>query len=232
MSGAADDLRAGRIVGLTLLVEMVLAPIYNFRLLDPVFAAPGFLANAALHADGMALGVVLMLVTALAGVASGVVAWAPFRRTAPTLALGYLAICIVCAVLLIVEGQHLLTLRSMSEAYTAAGGATGANVAVFEAMRTTVGQSRNWAHYTGLILSGVSVVLFYLTLYRTALVPRAFGALGMLAGALQLVSVTRPLWGITVDFLLLAPLGLVHLTLALWLLVRGFRAPAVAPASA
>ena len=219
MSDTASDRLAGRLVGLTLVVQMVLSPIYNFKLLDPVFAAPGFLANAAPHGAEMALGVALMIVTAIAGVAGAVFAWPTFRRSAPTLALLFLAISVVCAVLLIVEGQQLLTMRSLSEAFVVA---QGANAALFETLRKTVGNARNWAHYTGLILSGVSVMLFYATLFRTRLVPRLFGAAGMLAGVLQLVSVTRPLWEIDVNFMMLAPLGLVHMTLALWLLVRGF----------
>ena len=229
MTPAMEDRATGRVVGALMVTEMVLAPIYNFKLLDPVFASPGFLANAAPHGAGMALGVALMLVSALLGIAGAIVAWPAFRRGAPALALWFLVLNVICAVLLVVEGQQLLTMRSLSEAFVAA---QGANTALFEVLRKTVGNARNWAHYTQLIMSGVSVMIFYATLARTALVPRAFGLAGMAAVVLQLVTVTRPLWEIEVNFMLLAPLGLVHLATALWLLARGFRAAADVPAPA
>jgi len=44
---------------------------------------------------------------------------------------------------------------------------------------------------------------------------------------LQLVAVARPFFGDDVLFPLLAPLGVTQLILALWLIVKGFRDPAL-----
>ncbi|MNC95996.1 hypothetical protein D3C83_132510 [compost metagenome] len=48
----------------------------------------------------------------------------------------------------------------------------------------------------------------------------------MAAALSQLTGVSLPLFGSPINFSLLAPLGLAHLALALWLLVKGFRNPA------
>jgi hypothetical protein len=37
--------RTGRKIGALLLAQMIVAPIMNFVLLEPVFSAPGFLAG-------------------------------------------------------------------------------------------------------------------------------------------------------------------------------------------
>jgi hypothetical protein len=44
---------------------------------------------------------------------------------------------------------------------------------------------------------------------------------GMIAAVLQMTSVGMPLFGHPVVFPMLAPLGLVHLALALWLIFKG-----------
>ena len=48
--------RTGRTIGVLLLVQLAFAPIANFVLLKPVFAAPGFLENAAAHSLQVSLG--------------------------------------------------------------------------------------------------------------------------------------------------------------------------------
>ena len=47
-------------------------------------------------------------------------------------------------------------------------------------------------------------------------------AFGLLAVALQIVTISRPFFGAPVVFFLLAPLGLASLSVALWLLIKDF----------
>ena len=49
-------------------------------------------------------------------------------------------------------------------------------------------------------------------------------AFGIVAALLQITAVTMPLLGYRVMLLLMAPLGLSHLALALWLVTKGFEA--------
>jgi hypothetical protein len=52
-------------------------------------------------------------------------------------------------------------------------------------------------------------------------VPRVLGVAGLLAAAMQIAGVAMPLFGRDVIFLLLAPMGLVQLALAVWLIAKG-----------
>ncbi len=220
MSEAEADIRRGRIFGALLLVQLIAAPIYNFVLLDPVFAKPGWVVNAALNASGMQWGVLLMLVGTLIDLAAVVVAWPTFRRYAPGLAMAYALLTPVSMVLTAVEGQRLLDMLSLSQQVALPHGATGD---VLAALSGVVGAARNWAHYMGLITGGVGLTLLYALLWRTALVPRALAILGVVAALLLVVGVTRTLFGIPMNFALLGPVGLIQIALVLWLLVRGFR---------
>ena len=220
MSEAGADVRRGRWFGALLLVQLIAAPVYNFVLLDPVFAKPGWLVNAAPNATGMRWGVVLMLIGAFVDLAATVVAWPTFRRYAPGLALAFVLIAPVSMVLTAVEAQGLLNMLSLSQQATAAHGANGE---LFETLRGVVGSARNWAHYMGLIVGGVGLVVLYGVLWRAALVPRVLAVAGVGAALLLIVAVTRPLFGIPMNFALMGPIGIMQLSLTLWLLARGFR---------
>jgi hypothetical protein len=65
--------------------------------------------------------------------------------------------------------------------------------------------------------------VLYAVLYRFALVPHALAAFGVAAVMLQLTAVAMPLFGHSIVFVMLAPLGVSQLALALWLITKGFR---------
>jgi hypothetical protein len=80
-------------------------------------------------------------------------------------------------------------------------------------------------HYTHLLVVVSWMFVLCGLLYRFRLVPRALAAVGMVAGLLQLSGITLPQFvGYSVRFpeLFGVPLGLSYLTLALWLMTKGF----------
>jgi hypothetical protein len=188
---------AGRIAGALLIAQGIGGFVVNFVLLQPAIDAPGFLVNAAPHA--LRVGA-----AALLGILTGALA---------------LAIAItVLPVLPAVESGTMMSLMSLSKAYVD----SGADAASFDGLRRIVAASRNWAHYTNLAIGGLTLSIFYIALFRFALIPRALAAFGLLAVALQIVTISRPFFGAPVVFFLLAPLGLANLSVALWLLIKDF----------
>jgi hypothetical protein len=134
------------------------------------------------------------------------------------MAVSFIALGSVALALAAVESGTMMSLLSLSKAYVE----SGADAASFEGLRRIVAASRNWAHYTHLAIGGFTLSIFYLALLRFALIPRALAAFGLLAVALQIVTISRPFFGAAVVFFLLAPLGLANLGVALWLLIRDF----------
>jgi len=57
--------------------------------------------------------------------------------------------------------------------------------------------------------------------FRFALVPRALAAFGLGAVVLQIIAVAMPLFGHSIVFLMLLPVGLSQLTLASLLIAKG-----------
>ncbi|MEP6998310.1 MAG: DUF4386 domain-containing protein, partial [Betaproteobacteria bacterium] len=139
------------------------------------------------------------------------------------LALSFVALASVSLAVAAVEQISVMSMLSLSEAYAKA---SAAEQGPFQALRLVVASSRNWSHYIGLIFAGSTIFVLYTVLYRFALVPRVLAAFGLGAVLLQLIAVAMPLFGHGVVFLMLAPLGVSQLVLALWLITKGFGAPA------
>jgi hypothetical protein len=95
---------------------------------------------------------------------------------------------------------------------------------VLQVVGTAAGSARRWAHYTQLLTVVSWLFLLYLTLWRTSLVPRAIALAGMAATVLQIAGVpARMMLGYAPIMQMAMPLAPVHLTLAVWLIVKGLR---------
>ena len=208
----------GRIIGVLLLIQLFGGVMVNFVLMAPVFAAPGFLVNAAGHSRQVSLAVLLGLATGMLSVGIAITAFQVFRQYSHAMALWFVALAVVSFSLTAVENVNVMSMLSLSDAYAKA------NVAdrdLFEALRHVVASARNWEHYIGLIVAGCALFVFYSLLFRFALVPRALAAFGLGAVVLQIVAVAMPLFGQDIVFLMLLPLGVSQLLLALWLIAKG-----------
>jgi hypothetical protein len=211
--------KAGRIAGVLILAQMIGGYLTNFGLIAPVFAPPGFLVNASPHALRVGVSALLGIVVGAFATALAITVWPVFKKHSERMALAFLALAIAALALAVVENGRLMSLLSLSQAYAASG---GADPAAFEGLRGVVAASRNWAHFTHLIVGGSTFFVLYATTFRFALLPRALAVFGMAAVAVQIATVSLPLLGGHVIFPLLAPAGIAHLALALWLLTKGF----------
>lgn len=216
---------AGRIAGALILVQGIGGYIVNFALIGPATAPPGFLVNAAPHALRVGMTALLGIFMGTFATAIAITAWPVFKKHSERMALSFLALAIAALALAVIENGRLMSMLSLSQAYAASG---AADPAAFEGLRGVVAASRNWAHFTHLIIGGSTFFVLYATTYRFALIPRAIAAFGMAAAALQMATVSMPLLGGHVIFPLLAPAGIANLTLSVWLLAKGFadRSPA------
>ncbi len=210
---------AARMIGVLLLAQMIAYWVVNAVLMQPVFAAPGFLENAATRPTQFGMAVLIGLASGALSVGIAITALPVFRRYSEAMAYWFLALAVTGFSLVAVEHINLMSMLSLSQAYASAD---AADSDLFQTLRVVVASARNWAHYTGLIVAGSVALMLYSALYRFALVPRVLAAFGLIAALLQMTAVAMPLFGHRVVFLMIYPLGLSHLALAVWLLAKGF----------
>jgi hypothetical protein len=224
-SSYASLKHAGQAVGLLLLAQSAAAPVVNFRLTRPVVRSPELLANVAAGASQVRGAALLLFAMGALAVGIAVTASSALRRHGERLALWLLALGTIECVVHVIEGMVLLALVSLGQE---AAGAAG-DAAAFRAAGVALRAGCVWGHYVGMLVGGGTALMLYALLYRSAVVPRALAALGVGAAALAMAAVAMPMLGYSMALPLLAPLGLCHVLLVLWLLACGFQERRASP---
>ncbi|HEY6892845.1 MAG TPA: DUF4386 family protein [Rhodanobacteraceae bacterium] len=210
---------AGRLVAALLLAQMIVSPVVNFALLQPIFAPPGFLEQAPSHAGTIAVAAMLGIGAGALSLGIAIAAWPVLRRYSETMALWLLAVGVAALVAHVVEQSHLLSMLSLAKTRAAAD---GVDAAIFQRIATQAGAARYTAHLIALAGGGALAFVLYGATFRFALVPRWLAGFGVVAALLEIVAVSLPFFGQPIVFALLAPLGVCHLALMITLFVRGF----------
>ena len=211
---------AGRVIGVLLLIQGIIGSTVNFGLLGPtVTGSSSYLANAAPNAYRLSTAALLMLVAGAISVAISTTAWPVFKQYSERLALAYFGLGIAGVALAAVESATIMSMLTLSKQYA---DATEADARMFEVVGAVVRYGRYLAHYTHLLIGSFTIFLFYLALFRFSLVPRLLTGVGLAAVLLQMTGLAMPFFGDRVNFYLLTPMGICHLIITLWLIVRGF----------
>jgi len=194
--------------------------IVPFVLLGPLTRGPrDFLENAAGASLQIKVAVFLLFANCALTIGITIAAWPVFRQYSERMALWLVAVSVILFSLQAVDNAHILSMLSLSQQYAQAGGPDG----LFQTLATAVGSTRRWVHFTELLLIDSWIFLLYGVLYRFALVPRALAAFGLLTVILHFTGIPlRGFLGYSLVTMMGVPMGLSHLALALWMMVRGF----------
>ena len=209
--------RAGRAVGLALLIPMLLSPPLYAVWLEPL-SDPGFLTTLSDRAMQIRLALLLLLAFGSMTLTVAILALPVFRRYSERMALTFLAMSLLVLVTIVMESLAIRDMLALSLDHARSGTPT-------ELMETLAGLARSRrisAHFTNLVCAHATMLLLHLILYRFMLVPRTLAAAGIATAVVSTAAVTMPLLGYGLVFLLIAPMGLTSLALGVWLLVRGF----------
>jgi hypothetical protein len=208
----------GRIIGILLFVQLA-GLILPFVLLMPITTS-GFLENAAGIAFQIKVAVLHLFANGAVTLGIAIAAFPVLREYSVGMALWFLALSVIWFSMQAVDNAHILSMLSLSQQY-AEGGAS--NAELFQTLGAVVRSTRRWAHYTELLVIDCWIFMLYSILYRFRLIPRALAAFGLITVIIHTTAITLPMFvGYPSVPLLGVSLGLSHIALALWLLVKGF----------
>jgi hypothetical protein len=196
-------------------------------LLSPVLTDPGYIVGAGVDAQ-IALANVLDLVNALAAIGTAVAVFPVIRRVGEAPALGFVTTRLFEAAVIVIGVVALfavVTLRTPD--------ATGSDAATLTTVGTALVAVRDWTFLIGPgLMPGFNALLFGAVLYRSRLVPRWIPLLGLIGGPLLISSAVGVMIGINElgspwSVIATAPIFVWELSVGVWMLVRGFRRPAL-----
>jgi hypothetical protein len=110
--------------------------------------------------------------------------------------------------------------------------AGAADPSYLQALGTVLIQAKFYAYDMGMITLGVSGMLLCYTLYRAKLVPRPLAVWGLVGYAIIFAGMVSEVMGSGLGLASSIPGGLWEIFIGVWLIVKGFNAPATASESA
>ena len=210
----------GRVIGLALSVQVLLAPPVYFAWMRPITGSR-FLAESSGIAPLVRVSLLLTFLLSAMTFTAAIAALPVFRTYSERMAVSYLALSVIGVSTLAMENIVIRSMLALSEEYAKSGTANP----LLQVLGGIVRETWLGAHFTNLTVSHGTVFLLFVILYRFALVPRLLAGLGMTASALSTAAAAMPLLGGDFVFQLVAPTGLCIVALILWLLARGFAEP-------
>ncbi len=192
----------------------------------PVLGNPEYIAGSGPESL-VVLAAFLDVLLAVAIVGTGVALYPVVRRQNEGIALGYVALRTLEAAVITAGVVALLTLVTLRQDLPQAGPET-------LALGSALVAFNNWTFLVGpSFFCGTNTVLLAYLLYRSGLVPRFIAVLGLVGGPLVFASGAAQMFGLIEQVSVVAavaalPVFAWEVCLAVYLIARGFRSPAVA----
>jgi hypothetical protein len=216
-------------VGVFFLITEV-AAIAGLLLYQPLLSNPDYVIGAGAD-NRVLLGGFFELVLVAAIVGTGVTLYPIVRNQSQSVALGYLCTRLLEAVVILVGIVGVLSAVTLRQDLA---GTPGTDSAALVAVGKSLVAIHDWTFLLGpnFLLGANSLLLAYL-MYRSRLVPRLIAALGLIGGLLICVSAIAVMFGLyeqvsAVGTVAALPVFAWEVSLAVYLIVKGFRSPPAA----
>ena len=217
----ADVKRIGRIVGMLLLAQAVMAiRVYTQWGMMSSITAPDFLTEAAANATKIRAALVLTLVLSGITVAVALVALPVFRRASERMFWLYFGLAVSGLATGAIESVVVREMLAMSINYP-----KPENAEIYAALAPAVRAEWSAAHFSNLMMGHLKALILFLILYRFRFIPRWLAGAGVVATLISTTGVTASLVAVRFSYLMVAPAALIQMAMTLWLIWKGFSPP-------
>lgn len=216
--------KSARIVGVFFILAAVSA-VVGLLLYDPILNNPDYLTTGAEHSNQVLLGVVMELILVISAIGTAVTMFPYLKRYNETIALWHVSFRFFEAVIIAIGIISVLSLLTLSQEFIAAA---SPNSESYHASGTVLKAIHDWTFLLGPnFMLGINTVMYSYIFYKSKLVPRFIPIIGM-TGAVLVFSCSIlvmfdvieqvSVWG----GILALPVALNEMTLAVWLIIKGF----------
>ena len=210
------------VVGVVYLVGFVVG-IGGEMLFTSVLGAPNYLATLSANSLTVAIGAVLWLLAVIGDAAHGVLMFPILKPHGERLAVGYLAARIMDALFIAIMVIFILLQIPLGHEYL---NAAAPDMAYLQTLGRLFTQGQLYAYQIGMSTLGVSGLMLCYTLYKAKLLPRWLAVWGLIGYAVIFCGMLSEIMGSGLGLASSLPGGLWEIFVGLWLVVKGFNAPA------
>jgi hypothetical protein len=182
------------------------------------------------HKPQMIFGAIMMsTVEAFFNMGMVVIIFPLLKQFSKTLSYGYYSAGIMSSVMMVVGAIFLFLLVPLSDEFMKAGSGAGG---YFQTLSALSMKGNFFSYQTAMTIWGLGGLMFCYLLYVSKLVPKFLAVWGFIGYIIFISGSIFALFGYSVDVIMDIPGGLFEITLAIWLIAKGFNPPAFAIASA
>lgn len=221
--------KSALIVGVLFILAAVSA-ILGLLLYDPILNGPDYLLQGSEHGNQVILGALMELILVVSAVGTATTMFPLLRKYSETIALWHVCFRFLEAIIITVGIISVLSLLTLSREFAASA---APNIASYQASGTVLKAIHDWTFLLGPnFMLGINTLMYSYIFYQTKLVPRFIPILGMTGSALVFLAALLEMFGVIDQvsawgFLLSLTVFANEMTLAVWLIVKGFNVAAL-----
>lgn len=205
-----------------LLIAGMLAGIFSVA---PVVDSTGYLREAAAKPVQVMVAAIFQFVMSLAYLGIAILLYPLLKKIGSSLSVGFLSFRIIAASLVIIGTLILLSILGLSQEFVKMPSQDSLLPEIVGAVLKIVRDYIN--HVFMILVLCIGNFMFYILLLRSRLIPPWLSVWGLLGNSLSVIASLLILFQqmeiITTEYLLLnVPTAIQELTLAIWLIVKGF----------
>ena len=216
------------IVGVLFIIG-TLAGVLSVPLVGGILGTPDDLTMVAAHPSRVVLGALLILVMGLALAMVPAMMFPILKRQNEALAIGYVIFRGALETLIAIAAAVCWLLLVVVSQQAADSGAAVASQ--FGSLEILLLKAQDPISAVLEIVFSLGALMFYSLLYHARLIPRWLSIWGIVAAILYLAAGLIAVFGTTLDILFM-PMLVQEMVMAIWLIVKGFNASAIASLSA
>ena len=218
------DKTNARITGVFYIIAAVSSMI-GLALYNPLLNSSDYLTLGATNSNQIVLGAFFELILVCTVAGTGIMLFPYLRKCNESMALAYFVFRLLEAVFIVIGIVSVLALLTLSKAYI---NTTGRDIAAFHAGGIILKAIHDWTFMLGPnFMLGINTFLYSYIFYNTELVSKRIASMGMVAAGLIFCAALLEMFGIILQLslwgaLLGIPIFIYEMTLAIWLIRKGF----------
>ncbi|MCU0355333.1 MAG: DUF4386 domain-containing protein [Cytophagales bacterium] len=195
----------------------------------PVLIDPDYLIMGAEYSSQIVWGAVFELILACTAIGTGILMYPYLREFNESLGLGYVIFRSLEVVFILIGTVGVLALLTLSHSYASS---VTPDVNSFKTVGTVLKGIHDWTFILGPnFILGVNTFMYSYVFFNSKLLPKPIAMLGMTAAILIFIAALLEMFGVILQvsiagFLLALPIFAYEMTVAGWLIKKGFNSVA------
>ena len=212
-------------------ILLILSIVVGVLSIDPIIDEMGNLESVSIHSNAILNRAFMQFVLALIYASIPIILYSVLKKINAGLTIGFLVFRSIAVAFIFIGWLSILLLLALSQEFLRAG---SLELSHFQTLDNIIRSGRDLINHVAMpLILSVGNLLFYAILYQSKLIPRWLSVWGLIATVLSGIIASLLLMFDVIDIItptyvsLVFPTALVEITLAIWLIAKGFNSTIV-----